>query len=101
MPPIVDAGLSPRQAFGSRSENEGSLAAKVRPSGFWAPGANSIFNSNIRLFWHVPFADCAAKQAVAVAGVPIFRHFWNLYASGCRGLAQYSNDDSFAYERER
>jgi len=64
MPPIVDVGLPPRQAFGLLRRNADKLAAKIRPSGFWAPEANSIFNSNIRLFWHVPFAVCTAKQVV-------------------------------------
>jgi hypothetical protein len=63
MPPIVDSGLPPRQAFELRRENTGSLAAKIRPSGFLTLAAHSIFNCDIRLFWRVPFAVCPAKQA--------------------------------------
>src|SRR4051812_43023546 len=64
MPPIVDAGHWQRQAFGLRDGNPGSLPAKIRPAAFWTPGLNSVFNSNIRLFWYVPFAVFTAKQVV-------------------------------------
>jgi hypothetical protein len=42
----------------------GSAPVNIRLVGFLTLATSTIFNCNIRLFWHVPSAVCAVKQAV-------------------------------------
>src|SRR5436190_1572903 len=64
MPPIVEAEPRQRQAFGVLRRNAGAARANSRLIEFWTLGAHTIFNSDIRQFWYVAFADCTVKQVV-------------------------------------